>query len=459
MVLTLLAMGVGAQEEEGSGVIDEDIGSGDEIVEDIVTTTELIEEDIGDIIADIVEASGEDIEGSNEIGSGDEDEPLVVTKSASYSMASRDGKSTVTIIIQAITSSDRLNLVCDFSSSDEEMFSDQGCLPSIYLVAGHASCSSLPTEVNAKKLADIHESGAGNVLVDSTWSELPGKCMLIVRQAECGSDGDAGSGEGSEDDAVIIATTELTVEESDEITGSGDIDNSLEAGDNIDGLGDIDDDIIESMDLGKKGYLRSSRRYSTLRSAGFGRSFGTISLSGFTIISSGSTSAFTVSIPSIVSVPIYNGLTTTNYNKYSTLPLLQLSGWSYTDAVYAGIATILLYIAIFQLPILLQSIEPIKRRILTYSESDDFATRIDALQDGLIDVLGNTVGDFAAPWMGIVRQFGRNLLNRKYSNYYPANGYYEEQADYQYPQYPSYIDKRNGWYDDSNVQAYQSLAY
>ena len=36
VVLTLLAtIGVGAQEEEGSGVIEEDIGSGDDIVEDI----------------------------------------------------------------------------------------------------------------------------------------------------------------------------------------------------------------------------------------------------------------------------------------------------------------------------------------------------------------------------------------------------------------------------------------
>ena len=71
-------------------------------------------------------------------------------------------------------------------------------------------------------------------------------------------------------------------------------------------------------------------------------------------------------IPSIVSVPIYSGLTTTNYNKYATLPLLQLTGWSYNDAVTAGIATILLYLAVFQLPSLIQSIDPIKRSKTKY---------------------------------------------------------------------------------------------
>merc|ERR1711892_722562 len=175
------------------------------------------------------EGSGDD--GSGDVGSGDSEEPLVVTRSASYTMASQDGKSTVNIVIQAITSSDELNLVCDFSSSDENVFSDQGCPPSIYLVAGHTSCQSLPSEVSAKKLADINKSGLGEDLVDATWSELPGKCILVIKKTEC--DGEDGSGEDeSGDDSVIIETRETPSEESDD--GIGVIDDSLEVGDNID---------------------------------------------------------------------------------------------------------------------------------------------------------------------------------------------------------------------------------
>jgi len=384
------------------------------------------------------EGSGDD--GSGDVGSGDSEEPLVVTRSASYTMASQDGKSTVNIVIQAITSSDQLNLVCDFSSSDENVFSDQGCPPSIYLVAGHASCQSLPSEVSAKKLTDINKSGPDEVLVDATWSELPGKCILVIKKTEC--DGEDGSGDdGSGDDSVRIETPETPSEESDE--GIGGIDDSLEVGDTIDESGDDGEgsgDIDESMEgLGRDTFPRAPRRYSTLRSAVFGRSYALLSLASFTIFSSGSTGAFTVRIPSIVSVPIYSGLTTTNYNKYATLPLLQLTGWSYNDAVTAGIATILLYLAVFQLPSLIQSIDPIKRRLLTYSESDDFASRMDALQDGLLDVMGDTVKDFASPWVGVVKQFGRNLLNRRYSHYYPINKEYQNHNS----PYTSYLDQRN----------------
>merc|ERR1711892_1021655 len=255
-----------------------------------------------------------------------------------------------------------------------------------------------------------------------------------------GEDGSGGSG-GSGDNSVKIERHWIPSEESDD--GIGVIDDSLEVGDIIEESGDDDEgsgDIVESMEgLGRDTFPRAPRRYSTLRSAVFGRSYELLSLASFTIFSSGSTGAFTVRIPSIVSVPIYSGLTTTNYNKYATLPLLQLTGWSYNDAVTAGIATILLYLAVFQLPSLIQSIDPIKRRLLTYSESDDFASRMDALQDGLLDVMGDTVKDFASPWVGVVKQFGRNLLNRRYSQYSPIN---EEYQNLNSP-YTSYLDQRN----------------
>jgi hypothetical protein len=425
LVLFLLCVG-GIAQEQGSGDVVTTPEYEEDITEDIVTTTTAI----SDIIADIIEASGEE-------GSGDLDEPLVVTNSASYSMVSQDGKSSATIIIQAISGNDKLNLVCDFSSTDGSMFSDQGCVPAIYIVSGHSSCASLPTEVIAKKLADIHEAGEGEVLVDATWAELPGKCIIILREAACSE------ADGSGDDSVIVNTTEIPVEESDEITGSGDIDNSLEAGNEVHGDdSEESSDLIETMDLERSLVQRRARRYRTLRSTGLGRSYGTISLAGFSFLSSGSTNAFTVSIPSIVSVPIYTGITHTNYNKYATLPLLQLTGWTYDDAVSAGIATILLYLAVFHLPNLVSSFQPIKRRILNFSESDDFSSRMDALQDGVIDILGNTVSDFAGPWVGIVKQFGRNLLNRRYGEYYPTA---------QQSPYSTYLDQRTAWHEENRV--------
>merc|ERR1712106_125413 len=164
----------------------------------------------------------------------------------------------------AITNySDKLNLVCDFSSSDENVFDDQGCPPSIYLVVGHASCQSLPSEVSAKKLADIKKSGPGEGLVDATWSELPGKCILVIKKTEC--DGEDGSGEDeSGDDSVRIETPETPSEESDEEIGV--IDDSLEVGDTIDESGDDGEgsgDNVESMEgLSRDTFLRAPRRYS-----------------------------------------------------------------------------------------------------------------------------------------------------------------------------------------------------
>ena len=71
--------------------------------------------------------------------------------------------------------------VCNFSSSRSSLLSDSGCLPEIYLVSGHNSCSDLPQTVTAKKLAEIHQTGAGQTLVDLSWSELTNTCVIIVK--------------------------------------------------------------------------------------------------------------------------------------------------------------------------------------------------------------------------------------------------------------------------------------
>ena len=88
-----------------------------------------------------------------------------------------------------------------------------------------------------------------------------------------------------------------------------------------------------------------------------------MTLKGYTLILI--SGAFTITLPAIVrpivSPPALAGITVTNYNKYSTLPLLQLTGWSYNDALYLGLVTAVVYFTVFHLPSLLQAVEPIKK--------------------------------------------------------------------------------------------------
>ena len=45
--------------------------------------------------------------------------------------------------------------------------------------------------------------------------------------------------------------------------------------------------------------------------------------------------AFTISVPSVgfTNAVVIPGVVTTNYNKWDTLPYLQLTGWTYNDAL------------------------------------------------------------------------------------------------------------------------------
>ena len=130
----------------------------------------------------------------------------------------------------------------------------------MYLVAGHSSCSSLPGTVSAKLLAAVESEGEGDTVVDATYEELPGKCLIVVQKREgCSSDDES----------------------------SGDTNTQETSGDSR--IGDIDED----------GFLRSQT--NVLRSSGLGRSYNTISLSSFNLLSSGSTCEKTLSLPSLSS--------------------------------------------------------------------------------------------------------------------------------------------------------------
>ena len=143
-------------------------------------------------------------------------------------------------------SESELHLVCDVSATDTSLFSgDSECLPAIYLVSGHQSCSGLPDSISAKKLSDIKKAGADDALVPATYAELPGKCLIVLRKSSC-----EGSGGG-------------------EAEASG--------------------DVVITKDLDYEEYIRDTRE-SVLSTRGLTRTYSTISLSGFSLLSSGSTS-------------------------------------------------------------------------------------------------------------------------------------------------------------------------
>ena len=99
-------------------------------------------------------------------------------------------------------SESELHLVCDVSAPDASLFSgDSECLPAIYLVSGHQSCSGLPDSISAKKLSDIKKAGADDALVPATFAELPGKCMIVLRKSSCEG---SGGGEAEASGDVVI---------------------------------------------------------------------------------------------------------------------------------------------------------------------------------------------------------------------------------------------------------------
>ena len=224
---------------------------------------EIIDEEITDNaesseekVEETVEASGDQGSGS---GSGEEEESEVtVLNAAPFLMSSLVAELSADIVLQEVTGSDLLTMVCRVSlNAESEMFSDPTCLPQIYLVAGQTDCNSLTQvrthltsqltspqhfqEFSAKKLAKIHGQGEGKTKVDATWSELPGKCLVVLRENECeGSGGDSVTGE--EEENTIVDTRS------------------------------------------------QARAGNILSSASLGRSYSTFSLTSFSILSSGSSS-------------------------------------------------------------------------------------------------------------------------------------------------------------------------
>jgi len=80
---------------------------------------------------------------------------------------------------------------------------------------------------------------------------------------------------------------------------------------------------------------RQFRTENILSPASLGRSYSTFSLTSFSILSSGSSSLFTVTKPSVTySGPLPGAVIATKYDRLSTLPYLQLAGWTQREAIF-----------------------------------------------------------------------------------------------------------------------------
>ena len=209
------------------------------------------------------EAAEEDQgEGEETVVEEEESSEVIVLNTAPFLMSSLVSELSADIVLQEVTGSDRLRMICKVSLSGEsEMFSDPACLPQIYLVAGQTDCNSLsqvtvtthhspPTstqhfqEFSAKKLASVHSPGEGKTTVDATWAELPGKCLVVLRETDC----EDSSAEGEQEEVV---------EEAEAV-------------------------IVDTR--------RQARAGNILTPASLGRSYSTFSLTSFSILSSGSSS-------------------------------------------------------------------------------------------------------------------------------------------------------------------------
>ena len=146
---------------------------------------------------------GDDLSCSTEDEEGD---GWRVLETRSFSMSpvnSEDSSVSASIEIQHLDQTHhQARLLCNFSTpSSSPLFSFDSCVPEIYLVSGQSSCSvsSLPASVSAQKLAEIHQTGYGESLINISWEILDKTCILIVTRRECS--------QGSDQDDEIATTT------------------------------------------------------------------------------------------------------------------------------------------------------------------------------------------------------------------------------------------------------------
>ncbi len=181
-------------------------------------------------------------------------------------MASTDGQTNVGIIMQRVQDN-RVKMICSFETQNSELIGEK-THPEIWLIQGNQQCSGLAGVVQAQKLAEILAEGhADGIIPDLTWDALRNNCLTVLRSL-------ATSETGGEDTVLDVG------DGSGEGSGSEENTNQRISGDLQDFIPSIGSEISSS---------QGTRQVaaSILRTRGISRSFVSINLASYSVISTG----------------------------------------------------------------------------------------------------------------------------------------------------------------------------
>ena len=142
---------------------------------------------------------------------------------------------------------------------------------------------------------------------------------------------------------------------------------------------------------------------------------------------------FSISKPGIASLGLSGAVpvnvVATKYDKFSTLPYLQLTGWTAADAFLMVLFMMAAYLGYAYITAGLVSIEPLRQRNYYFLAAvwfwlviDFFSgffnqaqlRRVDAINDGLSVILETYLMSLSSPWRKIASNIDRRLLRRQY---------------------------------------------
>lgn len=395
-LVLLLLLTVNGQQEDAAAVVEGvevevDSSSSDpiEISDELGTSEEEACSDCEEEASNIIEEEVQ-VEASNNATE------LKVLESATYSMASI-GSTSIFVRLDRVDGQENLQMVCQISETgSEELFKSEDCKPSIYIIAENESCVGLSGNVTAQKLAHVDKAGEGESEVEVTWNDLKGSCMVFLRPRSCDEEESesvvevAEEGDGSSDEEETSEEANASEEETGEAADASGGEAAERKGAGTPSREGIN---WEALTLeqqqrqprrirGSLGILRQPQAEPALRV------FRSISLDSFTLLSSGTTSAFAVATYSKVTSPIYNGLVATTYNPWATFPIVQLPGLTPEHVALVAATGLLLLFAFSYLTS--DSSLLIRQRVAAAVESGEVASRMEALGVGVADIVHRT---------------------------------------------------------------------
>lgn len=182
-------------------------------------------------------------------------------------MSSTDGQTNVGIIMQRVQDN-RVKMICSFESQNSELIGKK-IHPEIWLIQGNQQCTGLSGVVQAQKLAEILAEGhADGIIPDLTWDNLRNNCLTVLRSLAASSE------TGGEESVLDVG------DGSGEGSGSEENTNQRFSGDLQDFLPSIGSEISSS-----QGTRQVAE--SILKTRGISRSFVSINLASYSVISAG----------------------------------------------------------------------------------------------------------------------------------------------------------------------------